>query len=103
MVIYLKHTIQLAKLKAHGLSLVCLNKDVLVSFIIIGFVNDSTCVTCGKQNETVDQLLVLVKHDTQLWHDLLWAPETKLELQKCGFHLIFYNFDTSGVLSMKKK
>ena len=42
-------------------------------------------VTGGKRNETVDQLLVRVKHDAQLWHDLL-----------------FYDFDKDGVLLMKK-
>ena len=78
------------------------NGDVVVLFSIIGFVNDSTCVTGGKQNETKDQLLVRVKHDVQLWHDLLWASGGKLELQKYCFHLIFYNFDKDGVPSMRK-
>ena len=47
------------------------------------------------------QLLVRVKHDAQLWHDLLWASGGKLELQKCGCHLIFYDFDHDGVPSMR--
>ena len=38
----------------------------------------------------------------QLWQDLLWASGGKLELQKCGFHLIFYNFDKDCVPSMRK-
>ena len=78
------------------------NGDVVVSLSIIGFVDDSTCVTGGKRDETVDQLLVRVKYDTQLWHNLLWASGGKLELQKCGCHLIFYNFDKDGVPSMRK-
>ena len=88
--------------KAYGLTTESPNGNVVVSFSIIGFINDSTCVTGGKRGETVDQLLVRVKHDAQLWHDLLWASGGKLELQKCGFHLIFYNFDYDGVPLMKK-
>ena len=78
------------------------NGDVVISFSIIGFVNDSTCVIGGKRGETLDQLLVRVKHDTQLWHDLLWTSGGKLVLQKCGFYLIFYDFDKDGVPSMRK-
>ena len=78
------------------------NGDLVVSFSSIGFVNDSTCVTGGKQDETVDQLLVRVKYDAQLWHNLLLASGDKLELQKCGFHLIFYDFDKNDVPSMRK-
>ena len=87
--------------KAHGLTANSPNKDVVVSFSIIGFVDDSTCVTKGKQNETIDHLLVWVKHDAQLWYDLLWASGRKLKLQKCCFHLIFYNFDKDGIPSMR--
>ena len=32
----------------------------------------------------------------------MWASGGKLELQKCGFHLIFYDFDQHGVPSMRK-
>ena len=34
--------------KAHGLTTVSPNGDVVVSFSIIAFVDDSTCVTSGK-------------------------------------------------------
>ena len=89
--------------KAHGLAIASLNGDVIVSFSIIGFVDDSTCVTDGNRDETVNQLLVRVKYDAQLWLDLLWASGSKLKLQKCGFHLIFYDFDNNGVLQFFKK
>ena len=68
--------------KAHGLTTASHNGDVVVSFSILGFVDDLTCLTGGKHNETVDQLQVRVKHDAQLWHDLLWASGSKLELHK---------------------
>ena len=66
--------------KAHRLTAASPNGDVIVSFSIIGSVDDSTCVIGGKQNETIYQLLVRVKHDAQLCHDLLWASGGKLEL-----------------------
>ena len=52
--------------KAYGLTTASPNGDVVVSFSIIDFVDDSTCVIGGKRGEIVDQLLVQVKHDAQL-------------------------------------
>ena len=52
--------------KAHGLTAANLNGDIVVSFSMTGFVDDLTCMTGGKQNETVDQLLVRMKYDAQL-------------------------------------
>ena len=45
-----------------------------------------------------------MKHDAQLGHYLLRASRGKLELElhKCSFHLIFYDFDRNGVPSMRK-
>ena len=43
--------------KAHGLTTASTNGDVVVSFSIIGFADDSTCGTGGKRGETVEQLL----------------------------------------------
>ena len=40
--------------KAHGLTAASPDEDIIVSFSIIGFVDDLTCVTGGKQDETVD-------------------------------------------------
>ena len=57
----------------------------------------------GKTKRDLYQLLVRVKHDAQLWHDLLLASGGKLELQKYCFHLIFYVFfDKNGVPSTRK-
>ena len=49
--------------EVHGLTTTSPNGDVAVSFSIIGFVDNSTCVKGGKRGETVGQLLVRVKHD----------------------------------------
>ena len=52
--------------KSHGITLAIPNGDVVISSSIIGFVDNSTCVTGGKRNETIDQLLERVKYDAQL-------------------------------------
>ena len=38
-----------------------------------------------------------MREDAQLWHDLLWISGGKLELPKCGYHLIHYDFEQSGI------
>lgn len=39
--------------------------------------------------------------DAQLWHILLWASGGKLELPKCGYYLIYYNFNNNGIPQMQ--
>ena len=34
--------------------------------------------------------------DAQQWHDLLWASGGALELSKCSYHLLSYEFDSKG-------
>jgi hypothetical protein len=41
-----------------------------------------------------------MREDAQLWHDLLWCSGGKLELSKCGYHIIHYNFDDSWIPKM---
>jgi hypothetical protein len=57
--------------------------DTVVRFNMVGFVDDSTCITGGNPNDTLQQLLVKMKDDAQLWHDLLWCSGGRLELSKC--------------------
>ena len=42
-----------------------------------------------------------MREDAQLWHDLLWVSGGKLELPKCGYHLVHYNFEPSGIPKMR--
>ena len=71
--------------------------DIFVRLNMIGFVDDSTSITSGDGEDTVKSLLEKVKHDAQLWHDLLWCSGGKLELSKCGYHLIYYDYHDSGI------
>jgi hypothetical protein len=75
--------------------------DMVVRFNMAGFVDDSTCITGGNPNDTLQELLKKMKDDAQLWHDLLWCSGGKLELSKCGYHVIHFNFDDSGIPTMR--
>jgi hypothetical protein len=75
--------------------------DTVVRFNMVGFVDDSTCITGGNPDDTLEELLKKMKEDAQLWHDLLWCSGGKLELSKCGYHVIYYDFDDSGIPSMR--
>ena len=74
---------------------------MIVRYHMIGFVDDSTCITVGDKNNTVETLKAKMKEDTQLWHDLLWISGGKLELPKCGYHLIHYDVEPSGIPTMR--
>ena len=50
---------------------------------MIGFVDNSTCITDGDKNDTVKTLKEKMQEDAQLWHDLPWISGGKLELPKC--------------------
>jgi hypothetical protein len=75
--------------------------DMIVRFNMVGFVDDSTCITGGNPDDTLQELLKKMQDDAQLWHDLLWCSGGKLELSKCGYHVIHYDFEDSGIPRMK--
>jgi hypothetical protein len=70
--------------------------DTVVRFNMVGFVDDSTCITRGNPDDTLQELLKKMKDDAQLWHD-----GGKLELSKCGYHVIYFDFDDSGIPQMR--
>lgn len=68
---------------------------------MVGFVNDSTCITGGSTEDSYTDLKSKITQDAQLWHDLLFVSGGKLELPKCGYHLVYYNFDDAGIPHMR--
>ena len=68
---------------------------------MVGFVDNSMCVTNGTSTTTYDELKQWMTKDAQLWHDLLWTSGGKLELLKCGYHLFDYKFDKDGLSRMQ--
>jgi hypothetical protein len=87
--------------KASGMLFTSPERDMVVRFNMVGFVDDSTCITGGNPNDTLQELLQKMKDDAQLWHDLLWCSGGKLELSKCGYHVIHFDFEDSGIPTMR--
>jgi hypothetical protein len=86
--------------KAHGMLFESPDGEMFIRFNMVGFVDDSTCITGAEKNDTLADLVSKMTEDAQLWHDLLWCSGGKLELPKCGYHVIHYEFDESGIPRM---
>jgi hypothetical protein len=68
-----------------------------VALSMVGFIDDST----GQINDfkshaqpTPEELSEFMRHDAKLWNDLLWISGGLLELSKCSYHHIHFDFDT---------
>ena len=71
----------------------------------MGFVDDTSNRTNFFEREvqpTMEEILRLMHHDAQLWNDLLWASGGLLELPKCSYHHIHFQFISQGKPSMIK-
>jgi hypothetical protein len=68
----------------------------------LGFVDDVNNRTnlpwtdASHTNERLDQLIQQASHDGQLWHNLMESVNQLLELSKCKYHVIRYEFKPSG-------
>jgi hypothetical protein len=87
--------------KAHGMKFESPDGEYIIRFNMTGFVDDSTCITGGNKNDTLEELLRKMKEDAQLWHDLLWCSGGKLELSKCVYHVINFDFEDNGISHMR--
>jgi hypothetical protein len=48
----------------------------------------------------VENIMDKVKHDAQLWNDLLYVSGGKLELSKCSYHPLRFQFAADGTPSV---
>ena len=85
--------------QAHGARFVSPDGTNEVRISMVGFVDDSN----GSCNDfqpatqaTLDQLFHRMESDAQLWNDLLYCTGGKLELQKCSFHVLHFEFLSDG-------
>ena len=69
-----------------------------VTLKAISFVDDvrNTVNEFGNNEVDLDELVKKAEKDSQLWHDLLWVGNQKLELPKCGYNVMNYEFLPSG-------
>jgi hypothetical protein len=65
---------------------------------MVGFVDDSTGTVNDFANNamTVEQLLQCLQLDAQLWNDLLWCSGGMLELPRCSYNFLCFEFNKSG-------
>jgi hypothetical protein len=87
--------------KAHGMLFKSPDGNTMVRFNMVSFVDDSTCITGGTKDDTLQDLIQKMKEDAQLWYDLLWCSGGKLELPKCGYHLVHFDSKDSGIPEMR--
>jgi hypothetical protein len=75
------------------------DRTVSVAFSIVGFVDNSTC-TSNDFNPSAtlspDYYIQSMQIDTQLWHDLPWVSGGMLELPKCSYHFLYFDFLPNG-------
>ena len=75
------------------------DRTVCVDLFRVGFVDDTCCYVNlfnRDQPPQPEELLELLKHDSQLWSDLLWKSGGALELPKCTYHYSHYKFAVDG-------
>ncbi len=85
--------------QAYGASYESVDGDTKVRLFMAGFVDDNA----GQVNlfgdnvpPTPDKLLAMMQHDGQLWANILRESGGNLELPKCSYHFVFYDFLQSG-------
>jgi hypothetical protein len=85
--------------RAHGATFESPDRSESITVCMIGFVDDSTSSVNDFFSNTQPDPKVLVgmmREDAQLWNDLLWSSGGALELPKCSYHCLHYNFDPNG-------
>ena len=82
--------------KAHGMIFKTPDGKIVLHITIVGFVDNTTVITDGSQYKPIDQLLKRMQQDADLWNQLLWASGSKLELSKCRYHIVYYDFSEKG-------
>ena len=90
--------------KAYGATFESPDKKESIKLYMIGFVDDSTGqVNVFSENVQPPPTVIIqrMKHDAQLWNDLLWVSGGDLELPKCSYHVIHYQFAKNGTPSLQ--
>jgi hypothetical protein len=90
--------------QANGATFCSPDRSVEIAFSIVGFVDDSNCqtndFTADPQPSPAD-LAKLAEQDAKLWSSLLWLSGGYLELPKCSYHFIHFQFAPDGKPDMQ--
>jgi hypothetical protein len=84
---------------SHGATFTTPDGAISVRITMVGFVDDSTG-TCNdfrpQQQVELTTLSSWMEQDAQAWNDLLWCSGGRLELPKCSFHALHFDFLPNG-------
>jgi hypothetical protein len=90
--------------RTHGAYFCTPDQQMLVSLSMIGFVDDSTGQANSFLSDDQSQpelLRAIMQLVVQLWNDLLWLSGGLLELGKCSFHHLHFDFAPDGTASLR--
>ena len=83
------------------------DKQLHITIHLLGFVDDvnnrttlSPSIDSQGLHDCMSQLMEQASQDSQLWHDILVAANQELELTKCKYHVLYYNFQNNGQPSL---
>ena len=84
--------------QAHGSMYESQDRTIEINVKAIGFVDDvrTSVKAFGNNKITLAQLMRIATRDSQLWHDIFTASNQALELPKCGYHAIIFDFKPTG-------
>ena len=88
---------------SHGATFYTVNDTNKLHLGLSGFVDDINAVinADNPQCETpIEQLMIHLQHDAQLWCDILHLSGGKLELGKCTYHALQFSFKPDGTPSV---
>eukprot|EP00957_Ditylum_brightwellii_P007049 533487-Ditylum_brightwellii.AAC.1 len=83
---------------AHDATFVSPDQVHQVLRTILGFVDNANNQVNEFVNNkvTIEQLLSLIQQDSKLCSKLLWLSGGLLELSKCSYHFLHFNFKPDG-------
>lgn len=84
---------------SNGATFVSPDGSTTLKLSMVGFVDDATGSSNDFQpqhQQPLQQLFQRMQSDAQLWNDLLYCTGGKLELGKCSFHLLHFEFLPNG-------
>jgi exonuclease III len=75
------------------------DRQTVVANSMTGYVDDTKGIT-NDMNQThpipVDELVAVMQADAQMWGDLLYTSGGALEIPKCNFYVMHWEFDEAG-------
>ena len=84
---------------SHGATFTNPQGTETVKLSMVAFVDDSTGTYNDFQPQSeppIQTMLPHAQHDCQTWNDLLWCSGGKLELPKCSYHVLRFEFLPNG-------